>query len=103
MKFTLVRRMLLALALLVAMVAVSHVSLAQRPAGLFFIERNKNANIVVYEANLAADGLFDAKNPVHAYWLMKAEKGQREELNKIEREMAYGYSVRVVDDRKSAW
>jgi hypothetical protein len=103
MKFTLLRRMLLALAVLVVMLAISHVSLAQRPVGLFFIERNKNANIVVYEANLAQDGLFDTKNPVNAYWLMKAEKGQREELNKIEREMAYGFSARVVDDRKSAW
>jgi hypothetical protein len=100
---TLFRRILLVLAALVAVLAVSHVSLAQRQAGLFFIERNKNANIVVYEANLAPDGLFDTKNPINAYWLMKAEKGQREGLNKIEREMAYGYTVRVADDRKSAW
>ena len=105
MRPLLYRRATLVLLLLslLATLLISHVALAQQRVGLFFIERNKNANIVVYEANLARDGLFDTREPVQAYWLMKAERGQREELNKIEREMAYGFDVRLTDNRKGAW
>lgn len=102
MKCRAFRRAILGLIAL-APLTFGKIAAAQQRVGLFFIERNKNANIVVYEANLAADGLIDARNPVQAYWIMKAEKGQREELNRIEREMAYGFSARVAEDRRSAW
>src|SRR5436190_15974614 len=104
MKCTLrLRRIALALAVFVAMLAVSHTSVAQQSQSLFFIERNKNANIVQYDAKLASDGLFDAREPVTGYWIMKAENGRREELNRIERELAYGFTTRVDDSRKIAW
>jgi len=35
---------------------------------LFIIERNKNANVVHYDARLTADGKLDPKEPVIAYW-----------------------------------
>jgi hypothetical protein len=59
---------------------------------LFAIERSKNANIVVYDAQLQG-GSYDAQKPVSAYWLMKAEKGQRQEMNFIEKMKAYGFKV----------
>ena len=62
------------------------------PERLFAIERSKNANIVVYDAHLRG-GAYDAHEPVSAYWLMKAEKGQRQELNLIEKMQAYGFAV----------
>lgn len=61
---------------------------------LFAIERSKNANIVVYDVQLQA-GRYDTREPVSAYWLMKAEKGQREELNLVEKTQAYGFEVRT--------
>lgn len=61
---------------------------------LFVIERNKNANIVRYEANLKPDGSLDPKKPVVAYWLMLAKDGRRKKLNWIEKKKAYGIKAR---------
>ena len=57
---------------------------------LFTVERNLNANVVVYEAVRGADGRFDAKKPVRVFWLMKAEDGRELGLNFFERIRAYG-------------
>jgi len=61
---------------------------------LFYISRNKNSNIVHDDARLTADGKLDPAEPVIAYWVMLAEKGQREELNSIERREAYGFNIK---------
>jgi hypothetical protein len=63
------------------------------PPHLFVIERSKNANIVVYDANRGAGGDFAASEPVVAYWLLNGEKGKREELNVVERKQAYGFDI----------
>jgi hypothetical protein len=60
---------------------------------LFVVERSVNANVVVYEAVRAPGGVVDPKRPVLGYWLMWAEDGRREELNAIERRLAYGVDV----------
>jgi hypothetical protein len=60
---------------------------------LFRVTRNTNANVVVYEARLSAQGRLDAGDPVHPVWLMLAEDGRREELNLVESAMAYGVDV----------
>ena len=60
---------------------------------LFVIERSLNANIVVYDAVRDKDGRLDPTHPVAAYWLLKAAKGQRQELNPIEEMLAYGFDV----------
>jgi hypothetical protein len=61
---------------------------------LFIIERNKNANVVHYDAQLTADGKLDRKKPVVAYWVMLAQDGRRENLNWIEKKMAYGINIK---------
>ena len=63
------------------------------PPHLFIIERSKNANIVVYDANREPAGDLVASRPVDVYWLMNADKGQREELNAVEQQRAYGIDV----------
>jgi hypothetical protein len=63
------------------------------PAHLFVIARSKNANIVVYDANLGPGGDFVASAPVVVYWLLNGEKGKREELNAVQRDHAYGVDV----------
>ena len=63
-------------------------------ARLFVIERSKNSNIVVYDANRGADGEWNASEPVIAYWLLNGEKDRREELNRVERERAYGVQAK---------
>ncbi len=62
---------------------------------LFTMEHNKNANVVVYEAWMSG-GAIDESEPVRAYWLMRAEHGQREELSIFEKAMAYGWDIESV-------
>ena len=66
---------------------------AAQCGSLFVVERSVNANVVVYEARRAPGGVVDPKRPVHGHWLMRAEDGRREELNAIERRLAYGVDV----------
>lgn len=60
---------------------------------LFVVERSVNANVVVYEVARDPGGVVDPKRPVHGHWVMWAEDGHREELNAIERRLAYGIDV----------
>ena len=81
------------------LVILGLVLLAASPAGapcpphLFTIERSTNANVVVYDANLLTSGALDPARPVSVYWIMKAQRGQREELNGVERDRAYGFAT----------
>jgi Domain of unknown function (DUF4833) len=61
---------------------------------LFIIERDKNTNVVHYDARLTADGKLDPREPVIAYWADRAEGSPREELNWIEKKLAYGFTVK---------
>jgi Domain of unknown function (DUF4833) len=60
------------------------------PAHLFVVERSKNKNIVAYDVKRTAAGELDASEPVIAYWLLNGEKDRREELNRVEKDKAYG-------------
>jgi len=55
---------------------------------LFFIERNKNKNLVQYDIRLTENTDLPDSRPVHAYWIL--ENGRHEELNSIESQYAYG-------------
>jgi hypothetical protein len=59
---------------------------------LFRIERNKNANIVVYDVLLSPDGNINKSKPMDVYWLMNAKDGRREEISAFEKK-AYGYTI----------
>lgn len=67
------------------------------PAELFRLGRSKNANVVVYEANLSPAGTLDPGAPVKALWVLHAARGEREELSWLEWRMAYGFDVRPDD------
>jgi hypothetical protein len=67
--------------------------LQSRPAPLFTITRSTNANVVHYDAQMTPSGTLDAKAPVSGYWIMKAERGQREEFTNTEKKSAYGFTV----------
>jgi len=61
---------------------------------LFVIERNKNANVIHYEANLTPEGELNPKEPVIAYWVLHAEDGRRKKLNWLEKKKAYGIKIK---------
>jgi len=55
---------------------------------LFFIERNKNKNVVQYDVKLMENNDLREPSPVVVYWVM--ENGRQEGLNLIQRKYAYG-------------
>ena len=59
---------------------------------LFFIQRNRNKNTIVYDARLNTDGNFDRSEPIDVYWRRyNSSNGTRDELKWIEQKFAYGY------------
>ena len=69
---------------------------ARNSYGLFHIERNKNANIVQYDANVNNE-VIDKENPIDAYWVLHASSGQRSELSSFDRR-AFGFTVKYDED-----
>ncbi len=65
---------------------------------LFYIQRNKNANAIVYEARLDADGRLVDKDPVRVNWIRYTQGGMREPINVFENRMAYGVRHRQTKD-----
>lgn len=55
---------------------------------LFFIERNKNKNVVHYDVQLMENNDLREPSPVVVYWVL--ENGRQEKLNLIQRKYAYG-------------
>src|SRR6478609_1406967 len=50
---------------------------------LFFLQRTKDANTVVYEANYKNDGTLDNNIPVKSSWIRYTEQGRRKDLTAI--------------------
>ena len=65
---------------------------------LFYVQRTPNANTIVYDLNLNSDGKLNTEQPVKVYWLKYAEKGQKEELNYIQRKFAYGLTAKALNN-----
>lgn len=66
------------------------------PLRLFFIQRSSNTNVVVYDANFNASKDYKDQQPVHTYWIRYAERGAKQELNAMQRTLAYGlYTKRI--------
>jgi len=61
---------------------------------LFKIERNKNANIIQYDAQIGQDGRLYKKEPVIGYWIRLAEQGQIKQLTWIQRTFAFGFKAK---------
>ena len=65
------------------------------PRELFRIERSKNANVVLFEANPGKEAALNPDEPVVASWQLLATTGQRESLSFFERLFAYGFETRL--------
>ncbi len=70
---------------------------------LFFIQRNKNENTIVYDANMQSNGEFKKNKPIDTYWLRYTSTGYRKELGWLERTFAYGYSSKKDKNGNGRW
>ena len=57
---------------------------------LFYIQRNHNANTIVYVANFDEEGNLNPKKPIDVFWIRYAENGKRMKLRFIEKWFVYG-------------
>ncbi len=65
---------------------------------LFYIQRNLNANTIVYDAVFDKNGKLDEKKPVTVYWIRYEEQGQKMKLRRLDRVFAYGVSSKKIKD-----
>ena len=70
---------------------------------LFYINRTKNTNAIVYEVNKTADGKIDVDDPVKVYWIRYASDSTTEELNTIQRTYAYGVHAKPMKDMNNSF
>nr|WP_255594348.1 DUF4833 domain-containing protein [Pontibacter sp. HSC-14F20] len=61
---------------------------------LFYVQRDPNANTVVYELNRSAQGALNETEPIHPFWIRYADGGERRELNYVQRKFAYGVNTK---------
>ena len=67
------------------------------PNQLFYLQRTPNPNTIVCELNYK-NGVLNLDEPVHVYWIRYGEKGQKAELNYLQRTFAYGVKTKRVAD-----
>lgn len=61
---------------------------------LFYVQRDPNANTVVYELNRTTQGALNEAEPIHPFWIRYADGGEQKELNYIQRKFAYGLNTK---------
>jgi hypothetical protein len=70
---------------------------------LFYIQRTKNTNAIVYEVNKGADGKINTKDPVKVYWIRYASDSTTEELTAIQRTYAYGVHSNLLKGQNNSF
>ncbi len=64
---------------------------------LFYLQRDPDANTLVYTLN-KVDGKLDDKKPVEVYWIKYEDDGEHEDLTFIQRKLAYGIQHKKLKD-----
>ena len=65
---------------------------------LFYVQRDPNINTIMYDLNVDKNGRPDDENPIHVYWVRYAEKGEKDDLNYLQRKFAYGLVTKKVSE-----
>jgi hypothetical protein len=82
-------------------------ALFPRPSGnknmLFFIQRTLNTNTIIYELNTDANGELIKDEPIKFYYKNYANHGEIEPVSKIQKQLAYGIAIRLVDPEKKTY
>lgn len=70
---------------------------------LFYIQRSKNTNAIVYDLNRLPDGTPNPTNPINVYWIRYAVDSTMEELSYVQQKYAYGIVARPYNGQKNAY
>jgi len=66
----------------------------QNENSLFYLQRSKNTNTIVYEVNFKSDGTLNTEQPLKIYWLRYAVDSTMEPLTYIQEKFAYGVKAK---------
>ena len=67
---------------------------------LFYIQRDPNTNTAIYAINYQENGKINKSNPIKTYWIRYAEKGEKKDLNYIQRKFGYGIESKTVNNEE---
>ena len=67
---------------------------------LFYIQRDPNTNTAIYALNYQENGKIDKTNPIKAYWIRYAEKGEKKDFSYIQRKFAYGIESKFLNNEE---
>jgi hypothetical protein len=67
---------------------------------LFYIQRSGNTNTIVYDANVIGNNKISTAKPVDIYWIRYTNGGAKEGLTFIQRNLAYGLSLKHLGENK---
>ncbi|WP_409416676.1 DUF4833 domain-containing protein [Flavobacterium sp. PS2] len=67
---------------------------------LFYIQRDPNVNTAIYTINYDENGKINKSNPIKAYWIRYAEKGEKKDFNYMQRKYAYGIESKTVNNEE---
>jgi hypothetical protein len=67
---------------------------------LFYIQRSGNTNTIVYDANFVDKNKISATKPVDIYWIRYTNGGAKEGLTFIQRNLAYGLTLKYLGENK---
>lgn len=105
-------KLLIVVTILMSVISVDVLAQAENPSPLhfptpknidnmlFYIQRDPNINTAIYTVNYQENGKIDKNNPVKAYWIRYAEKGEKKDFNYIQRKFAYGIESKVLDNEE---
>ncbi|OXA85795.1 DUF4833 domain-containing protein [Flavobacterium hercynium] len=65
---------------------------------LFYIQRDPNTNTAIYALNYEEDGKINKSNPIKAYWIRYAEKGEEKDFTYIQRKFGYGIESKSLNN-----
>ena len=65
---------------------------------LFYIQRDPNINTAIYTINYQENGKINKSNPIKAYWIRYAEKGDKKDFSYIQRKFAYGIESKTINN-----
>lgn len=67
---------------------------------LFYIQRDPNTNTAIYTINYQENGKINKSDPIKAYWIRYAEKGDKKDFSYIQRKFAYGIESKTVNNEE---
>ncbi|KIQ14855.1 CDP-alcohol phosphatidyltransferase [Flavobacterium sp. MEB061] len=67
---------------------------------VFYIQRDPNINTAIYAINYQENGKIDKSNPIKAYWIRYAEKGEKKDFNYLQRKYAYGIESKASNNEE---